>query len=95
MTTADQIDYEHAPDGSPMDETDVAVRAYLSRMSDEKLREYDPNWTDEQLMEWDENFRSDGALMLVCTERLPGSVAARCRATRSAARSGAVASETS
>jgi hypothetical protein len=69
MTTADQIDYEHAPDGSPMDETDVAVRAYLSRMSDEKLREYDPNWSDEKLMEWDGNFRSDGALMLVCTER--------------------------
>jgi hypothetical protein len=69
MTTADKIDYEHAPDGSPMDETDVAVRAYLSRMSDEKLREYDPNWSDEQLMEWDGNFRSDGALMLVCTER--------------------------
>jgi hypothetical protein len=69
MTTSDQIYYEHAPDGSPMDETDVAVRAHLSRMSDEKLREYDPNWTDEQLMEWDGNFRSDGALMLVCTER--------------------------
>jgi hypothetical protein len=69
MTTANEIDYEHAPDGSPMDETDVALRAYLSRMSDEKLREYDPNWTDDQLMEWDGNFRSDGALMLVCTER--------------------------
>jgi hypothetical protein len=69
MTTADQIDYEHAPDGSPMDETDVALRAYLSRIGDEKLREYDPNWTDERLMEWDGNFRSDGALMLVCTER--------------------------
>jgi hypothetical protein len=69
MTTADQIDYEHAPDGTPMDETDVAVRAYLSRMSDEKLREYDPNWSDEQLMEWDGNFRSDGGLMLVCCER--------------------------
>jgi hypothetical protein len=69
MTTANQTDYEHAPDGSPMDETDVSLRAYLSRMSDEKLREYDPNWTDEQLVDWDGNFRSDGALMLVCTER--------------------------
>jgi hypothetical protein len=69
MTTANQVDYEHAPDGSPMDETDVAVRAYLSRMSDEKLREYDPNWSDDELMKWDVNFRSDGALMLVCTER--------------------------
>jgi hypothetical protein len=69
MTAANQVDYEHAPDGSPMDETDVALRAYLSRMSDEKLREYDPNWTNEELMEWDGNFRSDDALMLVCTER--------------------------
>ncbi len=69
MTAANQIDYEHAPDGSPMDETDVALRAYLSRMSDEKLREYDSNWTDEELKEWDGNFRSDDVLMLVCTER--------------------------
>jgi hypothetical protein len=69
MTAADPIDYEHAPDGSPMDETDVALRAYLSRMSDEKLREYDPNWSDEELRDWDGNFRSDEALMLVCTER--------------------------
>ena len=69
MTAANEIDYEHAPDGSPMDETDVAVRAHLSRMSDEKLREYNPNWTDDELMAWDGNFRSDGALMLVCTER--------------------------
>lgn len=69
MTAADQVDYEHAPDGSPMDETDVALRAYLSRMSEEKLREYDPKWTDEELRDWDGNFRSDEALMLVCTER--------------------------
>jgi hypothetical protein len=69
MTAANHVDYEHAPDGSPMDETDVALRAYLSRMSDEKLREYDPNWTNEHVIEWDGNFRSDDALMLVCTER--------------------------
>jgi hypothetical protein len=69
MTAAERIDYEHAPDGSPMDETDVALRAHLSRMSDEKLREYDANWTDEELKEWDGNFRSDDALMLVCCER--------------------------
>jgi hypothetical protein len=69
MTAANHVDYEHAPDGSPMDETDVALRAYLSRMSDEKLREYDPNWTNEHVVEWDGNFRSDDALMLVCTER--------------------------
>jgi hypothetical protein len=69
MTAANDVDYEHAPDGSPMDETDVALRAYLSRMGDEKLREYDPSWTNEHVIEWDGNFRSDDALMLVCTER--------------------------
>jgi len=56
-------------DGTIPDETDINFRAYLTRMSDEKLREYQHAWTDEQLMEWDGNFRSDGALMLVCCER--------------------------
>ncbi len=56
-------------DGTVPDETDINFRAYLTRMSDEKLREYQHAWTDEQLMEWDGNFRSDGALMLVCCER--------------------------
>ena len=56
-------------DGTVPDETDINFRAYLTRMSDEKLREYDPSWSNEQLIEWDGNFRSDGALMLVCCER--------------------------
>ncbi len=47
MTTADQIDYEHAPDGSPMDETDVAVRAYLSRLMT-KAHGHDANWSDDK-----------------------------------------------
>jgi hypothetical protein len=63
------LDFEHLPAGVPMDETDVSVRAYLARLSDERLREYNPAWTDEQVMAWDGNFRSDGALMLVCCER--------------------------
>ena len=62
-------DLELPNDGTYPDETDISVRAYLSRVSDAKLREYDPAWSDEQLMEWDGNFRSDGALMLVCCER--------------------------
>ena len=33
------------------------------------LAEYDPAWTDEQVRAWDGNFRSDGELMLVCSER--------------------------
>ncbi len=65
----DKVEYEHLPKGKVMDETDYAIRYYFTEMSDEKLKEYDPNWDDEQLMAWDDNFRSDGNLMLVCTER--------------------------
>lgn len=64
-----EIDYERLPGDGPMDETDVSLRAYLARLSDEHLAKYDPNWTDEQVMEWDGNFRTDGELMLVCCER--------------------------
>ena len=63
------INYETHPTTLDMDETDINVRAYFSRLSDERLKEYDPNWSDDQIMEWDGNFRSDGALMLVCCER--------------------------
>ena len=63
------LDLERPADGAPCDETDISLRAYFSRISDQRLREYDPNWTDERLIEWDGNFRSDGALMLVCCER--------------------------
>jgi hypothetical protein len=55
--------------GGPHDETDLSLRAYLGRISDEKLAQYGPDWTDEQVMDWDGNFRSDGCLMLVCCER--------------------------
>ncbi|HEV3205108.1 MAG TPA: hypothetical protein VGY77_12020 [Gemmataceae bacterium] len=54
---------------APGDETDVSLRAYISRLPDDQLAKYDPQWKDEQVMEWDGNFRSDGALMLVCCER--------------------------
>lgn len=63
------MDYEHLPGDSRLDETDVSLRAYLARLSDEHLARYDPAWTDEQVQAWDGNFRSDGALMLVCCER--------------------------
>ena len=63
------IDFEHLPGDKPLDETDVSLRAYLARLSDEHLAQYDPAWTDEQVHAWDGNFRSDGALMLVCCER--------------------------
>jgi len=66
---AKDLDLERPPDGAPGDETDISLRAYFSRISDERLREYDPAWSDEQLIAWDGNFRVDGALMLVCCER--------------------------
>lgn len=62
-------DYECLPAGVPMDETDISLRAYLSRLSDEHLARYDPSWDNERVVEWDGNFRSDGNLMLVCCER--------------------------
>jgi hypothetical protein len=69
MDNQNEIDYEHLPAGMPMDETDVNLRAYLSRLSNEHMALYNPAWTDQQLIEWDGNFKSDGTLMLVCCER--------------------------
>jgi hypothetical protein len=63
------MDYEHLPGDEPLDESEVNLRAYLARLSDEHLARYDPDWTDDQVRQWDGNFRSDGALMLVCCER--------------------------
>jgi hypothetical protein len=62
-------DLEYPLDGTPPDETDINLRAYFSRISDERLSEYDSKWSDEQVILWDGNFRADGALMLVCCER--------------------------
>jgi hypothetical protein len=61
--------FEQEPSDEPMDETSVNLRAYFDRMPDEKLRQYSPSWTDEQVTQWDENFRSDGNLMILCSER--------------------------
>lgn len=69
MSREPEPDYEHLPGDGPLDETDVSLRAYLARLSDEHLAEYDAAWSDERVMEWDGNFRSDGGLMLVCCER--------------------------
>ena len=41
----------------------------LARLASDHLAHYDPSWTDEQVRQWDGNFRSDGELMLVCSER--------------------------
>ncbi len=63
------VDLERLPDDGPLDETDVSLRAYLSRKTDAEIGEYDPAWSDEQVIAWDGNFRSDGGLMLTCCER--------------------------
>jgi hypothetical protein len=68
-TTMNELDLERPLDGSSPDETDINLRAYLSRISDDKLRRYSTQWSDEQVIEWDGNFRSDRTLMLVCCER--------------------------
>lgn len=47
----------------------MALRHYISSLSDERVSEYRQQWSDEQVKEWCGDFRSDGALMLVCCER--------------------------
>ncbi len=54
---------------TPTDETDLALRAYIARLSDEKVLQYDARWDDRTTMLWCDDFRSDGNLMLVCCER--------------------------
>lgn len=67
--TDNDINYEVLPAGMPMDETDINLRSYFSRLSDERLLEYDPDWSDEQVMAWDDNFTNEGTLFLICSER--------------------------
>jgi hypothetical protein len=59
---------QHGSD-KPGDETSVNLRAYFDRMPDEKMQQYSPSWNDQQVMEWDGNFKSDGDLLLPCSER--------------------------
>jgi hypothetical protein len=61
--------FEQDPTAERMDETSFNLRAYFDRMADEKLREYSPSWSDAQVMLWDGNFKSDGDLLLPCSER--------------------------
>ena len=61
--------FEQAAADEPMDETSYNLRAYFDRMDDAKMREYSTCWSDAYLMEWDGNFKSDGDLLLPCSER--------------------------
>jgi hypothetical protein len=69
MTEQTQLELERFPDDGPLDETDVSLRAYFARLTDERLAQYDPSWSDERVIAWDGNFRCDGTLMLTCCER--------------------------
>ena len=69
MAVQPERDFERFPDDGPLDETDVSLRAYFARLTDERLAEYDSSWSDERVIEWDGNFRCDGSLMLTCCER--------------------------
>ena len=61
--------FEQEPTDEPLDETSYNLRAYFDRMDDAKLRAYSAAWPDDQLMRWDGNFKSDGTLLLPCSER--------------------------
>jgi hypothetical protein len=61
--------FEQDPTTERMDETSFNLRAYFDRMADEKLRGYSPSWSDGEVMQWDGNFKSDGELLLPCSER--------------------------
>jgi len=61
--------FEQESAGRPLDETDINLRAYFDRMSDEKMRQYDRSWSDEEVIAWDGNFRDDLCLMMFCCER--------------------------
>lgn len=69
MTHDQAVKFERLPEDGPLDETDVNLRAYFARLTDEHLAEYEPTWSDERVIDWDGNFRSDGVLMLTCCER--------------------------
>jgi hypothetical protein len=69
MTADTNPDFERLPGDGPLDETDVNLRAYFARLTDDHLAEYDPTWSDERVIAWDGNFRTDGGLMLTCCER--------------------------
>ncbi len=67
--TAPDVNYERMPEGMLMDETDINLRAYFSRMTDDQLRQYQFSWTDDEVMQWDGNFTVEENLFLTCSER--------------------------
>ena len=62
-------EFENLPADQTSDETDIGLRGYVTRITEEKLGVYEASWSDEEVAEWDGNFKDDGGLMLVCCER--------------------------
>ena len=60
--------FEGEPPFEPRTEAGINLCAYFDAMPDAKLRAFDPGMSDEELMRWDGNFKSDGDLLLPCTE---------------------------
>jgi len=60
--------FEGEPPFEPRTEAGINLCAYFDAMPDAKLKTYDSGMSDEALMVWDGNFKSDGDLLLPCTE---------------------------
>ena len=60
--------FEGEPPFEPRTEAGINLCAYFDGMPDAKLETFDPAMSDEELMRWDGNFKSDGDMLLPCTE---------------------------
>ncbi len=60
--------FESEPPFEPRTEAGINLCAYFDGMPDAKLKTFDPTMSDEALMAWDGNFKSDGDMLLPCTE---------------------------
>ena len=60
--------FESEPPFEPRTEAGINLCAYFDAMPDAKLLTYDPAMSDDHLMRWDGNYKSDGDMLLPCTE---------------------------
>ena len=60
--------FEGEPPFEPRTEAGINLCAYFDAMPDSRLKSYDAGMSDTELMEWDGNFKSDGEMLLPCTE---------------------------
>ena len=60
--------FEGEPPFEPRTEAGINLCAYFDAMPDSMLLAFDPAMSDADLMEWDGNFKSDGEMLLPCTE---------------------------